>query len=61
MPAKNVHPDDPEQEHEDKVCPECGSEMTWYGYPTPVEWWGGGTGYGRYVCHNYGGCEYAPG
>lgn len=47
--------------HPDRICPECGSLLTWYNYTTPINKYGGGFSYGRYVCHNYGGCELAPG
>lgn len=48
-------------EHPPKECPECGSTMTWWEYRKPIPKYGGGLSYGRYVCGNYGGCEYAAG
>jgi hypothetical protein len=64
FPQKWVHPD--------QVCPECGSALTWFACEphdinTMAEEADGTYVFatvlneGRYVCHNVGGCENAPG
>lgn len=47
--------------HRERECPECGSRLTWHPYGFTLDVYGGGKSYGRWWCHNYGGCELAPG